>query len=143
MIIIILMLLFKNLVIFVNLNIEKLEYCTQLNNSFNINDIMSRTIMRTKSKNRAREEELILNILAGNGYQQKFRNGEVVYQKGDGFVFVPKFIKYTFHNDELILEGWVKNLGILGESDLEGFISALPKQNCKDIMLSIMNAVGF
>ena len=56
MIIIILMLLFKNLVIFVNLNIEKLEYCTQLNNSFNINDIMSRTIMRTKSKNRAREE---------------------------------------------------------------------------------------
>ena len=85
---------------------------------------------------------MILNILASNGYEQKFKNGEVFFQKGTGLLFVPKYIKYTFVGNDLILEGWVRNFGILGESALEGAISALPKQNCKDIMISIIQAVG-
>lgn len=108
-----------------------------------INVIMSRTIIRAKSKNPAQDEQMILNILTSNGYEQKFKNGEVVYQKGTGVLFVPKFIKYTFNGNEVILEGWVRNFGIFGESKLEGFVGAVPKQNCKDLMMTIARAIGF
>ena len=81
---------------------------------------MSRTYLKFKSTNREDEEQTILRILKENKYKKREKNGEEFYQHGAGIVTSPQLIKYTFENDTIILESWVRDFGFLGESSLEG-----------------------
>lgn len=103
---------------------------------------MSRTIITLESTNPAREEQIIREILAMNDYEEKLKNNERYFQNGVGLLVAPKFIKYSFNGDKLILEGWVKNFAIMGESKLDGAMGAVPKRSCKAVLDTMIQSIG-
>lgn len=100
---------------------------------------MSRTRVELESKNNQKTAEVIEDILNSSRYDLVEKNGEKYWQQGIGVTASPKFIKYYFENDKLILEAWVNNFG--KESNLDGFVGALPKKQCKSVLDKIKNAV--
>ena len=92
---------------------------------------MSRTYLKFKSTNREDEEQTILRILKENKYNKRESNGEEYYQHGYGIVTSPQLIKYTFENDLIVIESWVRDFGFLGESSLEGSSQIFAKRSAK------------
>lgn len=92
---------------------------------------MSRTYLKFKSTNREDEEQTILRILKENKYKKRESNGEEYYQHGYGIVTSPQLIKYTFENDLIVIESWVRDFGFLGESSLEGSSQIFAKRSAK------------
>ena len=103
---------------------------------------MSRTYLKFKSTNREDEEQTILRILKENKYKKREKKGEEFYQHRAGIVTSPQLIKYTFENDTIILESWVRDFGFLGESSLEGSSQIFAKKSAKGALKRIQEGLG-
>ena len=90
---------------------------------------MSRTYLKFKSTNREDEEQTILRIFQEDKYKKRESHGEEFYQHGSGIVTSPQLIKYTFKDDIIVIESWVRNFGFLGESSLEGSSQIFAKKS--------------
>lgn len=65
------------------------------------------------------------DYLKKNGFKEKKRRGELVWQNGDGFLVMARFIRYEYSEGKLHLEAWV---GKFRENALKGFVGTLPKK---------------
>ncbi|MBQ3088886.1 MAG: zinc ribbon domain-containing protein [Clostridia bacterium] len=78
-----------------------------------------------------------------NGFVLKEYQGEMVYQKGNGLMVGPKFVKIIAGDNLFHFEAWVK-FAILpgvysGEMDLEGTAGMATKKPLKTIILNFEN----
>ena len=103
---------------------------------------MSRTYIKFKSTNREDEEQTILRILQENKYDKEQSKGEEFYQHGAGIVTSPQLIKYTFEDDTIIIESWVKSFGFLGEENLDGSSQIFAKKAAKKTLKKIQEGLG-
>ena len=103
---------------------------------------MSRTYFKFKSINRGNEEQTILRILKENKYKKRESHGEEFYQHGSGIVTSPQLIKYTFKDDIIVIESWVRNFGFLGESSLEGSSQIFAKKSARGTLKKIQEGLG-
>ena len=103
---------------------------------------MSRTYLKFKSTNREEEEQTILRILEENKYKKRESQGEEFYQHGSGIVTSPQLIKYTFKDDIIVIESWVRNFGFLGESSLEGSSQIFAKKSARGTLKKIQEGLG-
>ena len=102
-------------------------------------DIMSRTQIVLDSKNNEQSSKIIEEILDSHKFDFVSKNGEEYWQQGIGVSQSPKYIRYYFDEDKVILEGWITNLG--KESDLNGVFAAVPKKSCKKVLNEISEAI--
>ena len=102
-------------------------------------DIMSRTQIVLDSKNNEQSSMIIEEILDSHKFDPVSKNGEDYWQQGIGVSQAPKYIKYYFDGDKVILEGWISNFG--KESDLKGVVGALPKKSCRKVLDEISEAI--
>lgn len=65
------------------------------------------------------------DYLKKNGFKEKKHKGELVWQNGDGFLVMARFIRYEYSEGKLHLEAWV---GKHRENALKGFAGTLPKK---------------
>ena len=107
--------------------------------NFNIGDYMSRTVINLVCDDPKNSETVIKKILKQYNYVLQENDGEEYYKCGVGFFTAPKFIKYTFDGNKLTLEGWVRAFAFGGESDLNGFLYAVPKRSCKKTLVDIQD----
>ena len=103
---------------------------------------MSRTYLKFKSTNREDEEQTKLRFSKENKYKKREKIGEEFYQHGAGIVTSPQLIKYTFENDTIILESWVRDFGFLGESSLEGSSQIFAKKSAKGALKRFQEGLG-
>ena len=103
---------------------------------------MSRTYFKFKSINRGNEEQTILRILKENKYKKRESQGEEYYQHGSGIATSPQLIKYTFENDMIVIESWVREFGFLGESSLDGSSQIFAKKSAKGTLKKIQEGLG-
>ena len=103
---------------------------------------MSRTYFKFKSINRGNEEQTILRILKENKYKKRESYGEEFYQHGSGIVTSPQLIKYTFKDDIIVIESWVREFGFLGESSLDGSSQIFAKKSAKGTLKKIQEGLG-
>ena len=103
---------------------------------------MSRTYFKFKSINRGNEEQTILRILKENKYKKRESQGDEYYQHGSGLVTSPQLIKYTFKDDIIVIESWVRNFGFLGESSLEGSSQIFAKKSARGTLKKIQEGLG-
>ena len=103
---------------------------------------MSRTYLKFKSTNREDEEQTILRILKENKYKKRESHGEEFYQHGSGIVTSPQLIKYTFENDTIVIESWVRNFGFIGEDSLDGSSQIFAKKSAKGALKRIQEGLG-
>lgn len=68
---------------------------------------------------------IIEDYLNKNGFKKKMHKGQEVWQEGDGFLVMARFVRYEYTEGSLHLEAWV---GKGRENPLKGFIGALPKK---------------
>ena len=74
--------------------------------------------------------------------QKREFQGEEYYQHGSGIVTSPQLIKYTFKNDVIVIDSWVKNFGFIGESSLEGSSQIFAKRSAKGTLKKIQEGLG-
>ena len=67
------------------------------------------------------------------GFQEKLLDGEQVWSKGDGVVVVIQCLSVGFTGTSVILQAWIRD-ALTGESNLEGFVAALPKRKMKRVL---------
>ena len=103
---------------------------------------MSRTYFKFKSINRGNEEQTILRILKENKYKKRESKGEEFYQHGSGIVTSPQLIKYTFKDDMIVIESWVRNFGFFGEDSLDGSSQIFAKRSAKGALKKIQEGLG-
>ncbi|WP_295611460.1 hypothetical protein [uncultured Methanobrevibacter sp.] len=103
---------------------------------------MSRTYLKFKSTNREEEEQTILRILEENKYKKRESQGEEFYQHGSGIVTSPQLIKYTFKDDMIVIESWVRNFGFFGEDSLDGSSQIFAKRSAKGALKKIQEGLG-
>ena len=103
---------------------------------------MSRTYLKFKSTNREEEEQTILRILEENKYKKRESQGEEFYQHGSGIVTSPQLIKYTFKDDMIVIESWVRNFGFFGEDSLDGSSQIFAKKSAKGTLKKIQEGLG-
>ena len=103
---------------------------------------MSRTYIKFKSTNREDEEQTILRILKENKYKKRESQGEEYYQHGSGIATSPQLIKYTFENDMIVIESWVREFGFLGESSLEGSSQIFAKKSARGTLKKFRKGWG-
>lgn len=96
---------------------------------------MSRTQVVLKCNDKDNASRIIEQILDSKRYDHVRKDNEDYWKQGVGVTQSPKFIRYYFDQDNVILEGWVSNFG--KESNLEGFIGALPKNSCRKVLNEI------
>lgn len=77
----------------------------------------------------------IQQYLTGKGFKYHLRDGEQVFQKGDGVWLVAKFVKVTYSYNQVRVEAWIDNLGM--EQDLEGFVASAAKKPLKKIVAQV------
>lgn len=100
---------------------------------------MSRTRIEVESKDNHYLSQVIDEILNSHNYDFNDKSGEQYWQQGIGVTASPKFIRYYFEGDKVILEGWVKNFG--KDSELKGVVGSLPKRSCKQVLDEIVEAI--
>lgn len=71
----------------------------------------------------------IANYLTSQKFEQKNRDGEVVFQKGDGVWLAAGFVKVSYSADTARVEAWIDVLG--EDQDLEGFVGSAAKKPLK------------
>ncbi len=65
------------------------------------------------------------DYLNKNGFKKKMHKGQEVWQEGDGFLVMARFVRYEYAEGKIHLEAWV---GKGRENPLKGFVGALPKK---------------
>lgn len=100
---------------------------------------MSRTRVVLKCNDKNNTSALIEQILDSKRYDHIQKANEDYWKQGLGVTESPKFIRYYFDQDNVILEGWISNFG--KESNLDGVIGALPKNSCKKVLNEIKDNI--
>lgn len=77
----------------------------------------------------------IQQYLSQKGFRYKNRDGEPVFQKGDGIWAAARFIKVSYYGNFVRLEAWVDAMG--AEQDLEGFVASAVKKPLKKIVAQL------
>lgn len=77
-------------------------------------------------------------FFSSKGFKYKKYKGEWIYQKGNGFLVGPKFVKAFYNGTAFQLEAWIK-MAVLpfvfaGEENLEGFSGIATKKPLKDMV---------
>ena len=103
---------------------------------------MSRTYIKFKSINREDEEQTILRILKEKKYKKIESPVEEYYQHGLGILTSPQLIKYTFNNDMIVIESWVRYFGFVGECSLNGSSQIFTKRSAKKTLKKIQEELG-
>lgn len=80
----------------------------------------------------------IIQFMTGKGYKIKEVEGETVFQKGNGWLTAPMFVKVTITPNSSRVEAWIKMAllpGVfVGEQDLEGFVGCAVKAPLKKMI---------
>lgn len=88
----------------------------------------------------------IKNYLEYEGFQYVEYKGESVFQKGEGWIVAPTFVKVGFNGNLIQLETWLKYPllpGVfIGEIGLEGFVGAAVKGTMKRAVATIPTIVA-
>lgn len=100
---------------------------------------MSRTQIKLDCRDKQQSSAVIEEILDSHRFDRTSKKGEEYWQQGIGVTQSPKYIRYYFEGDKVVLEGWVTNFG--RESDLKGAVGAVPKRSCRKILDEISRAV--
>lgn len=90
------------------------------------------------------------NYLTSQGYDYTVYKGESVWQKGNGWVAAPTFLKLTNEGEVIRLEAWIKQAllpGVfVGEMGIDGFYGFAIKEQLKsrvNVIESIIQQQGF
>lgn len=75
------------------------------------------------------------DFLTKNGFKKKTHKGEEVWQEGDGFLIMARFIRYEYADGHFHLEAWV---GKRKENPLKGFVGAMPKKLFRESLEEII-----
>ena len=96
---------------------------------------MARTILEipTQNKNLDQVGYIITSILMRYGYQNKIVKGENMWIKGDGIIMKMGCFSYFFTENTVVIQSWMKD-ALTGESDLTGFVAAVPKKKMMRIL---------
>jgi len=91
-------------------------------------------------------EAEITEYLQKEGFSNKEYNGQLVWQKGMGFMTAPQFIAFTYNQNSIDLEAFIR-FPILpgvfvGEMGIDGFFGAVPKQMLKNRVLKIEELIS-
>ena len=74
---------------------------------------------------------IMSDFIQKHGFTLVNINGETMYQKGKGFLEMPRYFSYRYMNGVIHIEAWVKFAwfpGVYGkENDLSGGVGAIPK----------------
>ena len=94
---------------------------------------MSRTIIKIPCEMSLQEFNSILcNYMASEGFAQKAVKGEDLWQKGNGFLTAPQFLKVMYYNNSIEIQAWIKIAWLpyvySGEMELKGFMGWAIKQ---------------
>ena len=73
--------------------------------------------------------------LESKKYQYRNRDGEQLFQKGDGVWVAARFIKVTYGENGVHLEAWIDAMG--AEQGLDGFVGAAVKKPLKKDVMEI------
>lgn len=79
--------------------------------------------------------EQIRRYLTSKKFTYRVRDGEQLFQKGDGVWVAPSFIKVAYGPNEVLLEAWIDALG--QEQDLEGFVGSAAKKPLKKVVKQV------
>lgn len=79
---------------------------------------------------------LMNDYLSKNGFKSKTRKGEAVWQSGDGFLLMARFVRYEYADGKLHLEAWI---GKFKENPIKGFVGALPKKMFRDSLEELLH----
>lgn len=74
---------------------------------------------------------LMDDFMNKNGFKKKTHKGEEVWQEGDGFLTMARFIRYDYTGGNFHLEAWI---GKRKENGLTGFVGALPKKMFRETL---------
>ena len=79
---------------------------------------------------------IMSDFIAKQGFTLVNINGETMYQKGKGFLEMPRYFSYRYMNGVIHIEAWVRFAwlpGVYGkESDMSGFVGSVPKNAYKE-----------
>lgn len=80
------------------------------------------------------------------GFEYVNYKGEYVFQKGEGWVTAPTFVKISINGDTLQLETWLKYAILpsvfVGEIGLKGFMGAAVKGTMKRVIANVPGIVA-
>lgn len=77
----------------------------------------------------------VRQFLESKGFKYRNRDGEQVFQKGDGVWVAASFIKIAYAGSEICLEAWIDAMG--AEQDLEGFVGCAAKKPLKKVVVQV------
>ncbi len=90
--------------------------------------------------------QLIHNCLTSLGFKYKTYKGENVFQKGDGWLMAPSFVKITYGTDTVRFEAWIAGAilpGVfMGEYGYTGFVGCAAKGTIKDAGQDVDRILG-
>ncbi len=103
---------------------------------------MARVIKKIKLTRSVDETvRIVENILTRHKYKNKLFKGENIWSKGDGVIIVMSCFAFSFSEDEIIIQAWIRD-AVTGESDLEGFKAIAVKRKAKAILNEIENSLS-
>lgn len=100
---------------------------------------MSRTIIRIPYADQQQADTAIRGLLLNRGYQLRADNNGLYWQKGVGFWVAPRYLKYDFYQNEIVIQAWITNLGV--ECALNGMVGMVPKKELQEILQIIQMTV--
>lgn len=78
------------------------------------------------------------DYLNKSGFKKKVHKGQEVWQEGDGFLIIARFVRYEYVNGNLHLEAWV---GKRRENPIKGFVGALPKKMFRESLEELIGVL--
>lgn len=103
---------------------------------------MSRTRYEVPVADASSALKAMENILFQKKFEKKLINSESVYVKGDGIISPMQCVGVSLGDKVIILEGWIKD-PIMGESELKGFVSMVPKKSLKGTLDTVITAMKY
>ena len=90
-------------------------------------------------------ETNLTDYLTQNGFKKKVKKGEEFWQKGNGWVAAPQYIKVSYELNEVSVEAWIRSAllpGVYGkEMDLDGAMGFAIKASLKKKVEKIENII--
>lgn len=90
--------------------------------------------------------QAVHQFLTREGFEYTVYEQEQVFQKGNGWVLAPTFLKVTFAPDRVRLEAWIKMAlmpGVFaGEYPIEGFYGCAAKGTMKNAVKTLDRVLG-
>lgn len=90
--------------------------------------------------------QVIQQYFSGKGFTYKDYQGEMVFQKGNGWLVAPTFVKISYYTDRIRVETWIKGSLLpyvfIGEYGIEGFYGWAAKGKMKKAALMLDQVFG-